>query len=113
MRLAMLMMFVWLASLLCRVEALVFVTAKINPVAAIKAVNPINVFSSRVPHDTNAFSTALNAREKHVKMAARLLDSSSFGHSDDTIQSHRDEIVDLVYLRSLQRMNGFGVEPTE
>ena len=94
-----------LLSAVVQVEGLAFVTAIVNPVAGIRALNPIRMFSPRSvdnagglhAHDAaDVSSAAASSVEDHI--------------IDETIKNHRNQIVDLVYMRSLERMNSFGVE---
>jgi hypothetical protein len=98
-----------------QVEGLVFVTAKVNSIAAL---NPIKMFSFRqMPfpssRDTQVVSSALKAHnEKHTR-AQRAVQPDAIpkpAFDDQAIQQLRSEIVDLVYERSLERMNSFLVE---
>ena len=100
------------------VESLSFVTAIANPMAALRAVNPVKVFTlstSRLSANNEAFSSALDIPNPDTEDGIALYSSShssapaafEFGHDDETIQRHRNQIVDLVYSRSLDRMNQF------
>jgi hypothetical protein len=114
LRLVLLTIFLIYCSSSHEVDGLVFVTAKVNTIAAL---NTIKMFSSRqmrLPsRDDQVISSALKApTRKNTRMQQALTPDSvpQKAFNDDTIQQIRSEMVDLVYERSLERMNNFLAE---
>lgn len=96
------------ALLLIQVEGLAFVTAIVNPVATLRAVNPIRIFSGAgLPKE----SFVLQSHSGVASTKGLLSDEKPKADDDDVmVRVQRSQMVDLVYERSLERMNSFATE---
>ena len=108
------------ATLLCSgiivpAESLAFVSLFVRtPVAALQAVTPTGTLSAsqqQLPATRALQAHSRQFRTSEDDRLLRVLESTEarpeFSHDDDTIRNQRSQIVDLVYERSLERMNGF------
>lgn len=95
------------ATFFSSVEGLAFVTGIMRPI-----VTPVAAMRQRAataPAITTSLSTAANADEVSGPTAATKVDVAKKGvfGSDDSTRAYRSEMLDLVYQRSLDRMDSF------
>jgi len=100
------MLVLFSANMMDSVEGLAFVVARIvNPIAALKALGSSRESASALrSQHTDSMRPIL---PQDIAVVQTMTKPHDFSHDDDTIRNHRSAIVDLVYERSLERMNGF------
>ena len=98
-----------------QVQGLAFVTAVVNPIA-LRAVNPLRFFSkSPTPSTATITADAKSALMAHPSLSSakptkKKSSNEQFIVSDESMRLERSQMVDLVYERSLERMNSFSTQ---
>lgn len=104
-------------------EGLAFVTSIMRTPIPLLALNPLKILANRKSASTPSPSTAavsstVSALQAHgealplqkQQVGGAATTSDDFVMDDASLRTFRSEVVDLVYARSLDRMNGFASE---
>lgn len=95
-----------------KTEGLAFVASAmrspmVGPVAALKSLGRVRSPTPTTAADGPIVLNAGAIRNEEVESSKSVLNSYEFGKDDDSVRAMRSEMVDLVYQRSLDRLDSF------